>query len=122
MAIEDAWVLSRCLQGADGVVPEHGVFRPRPQRAPRDALDALRGAVAGWDASESDRTEKTLAKQPYLLGDTFSVADGYLFNMLRWTEHTGIDRSKWPALVAFFDRVSERPAVKAALEAEKAVH
>jgi glutathione S-transferase len=39
--------------------------------------------------------------------------------MLRWTEHTGIDRSKWPALVAFYDRVSQRPAVKAAVDAEK---
>ncbi len=67
-----------------------------------------------------DVIEKTLARQPYLLGDTFGAADAYLFNMLRWTEHTGIDRSKWPALVAFYDRVAQRPAVQAALEAEKA--
>jgi glutathione S-transferase len=67
-----------------------------------------------------DLIEKTLAKHPYLTGDTFTVADAYLFNMLGWTDHTGIDRAKWPALVAFFDRVSARPAVKAALEAEKA--
>jgi glutathione S-transferase len=66
-----------------------------------------------------DLIEKTLAKQPYLLGETFTVADAYLFNMLRWTEFTGIDRSKWPTLVAFFERVAARPAVKAALEAEK---
>lgn len=71
-------------------------------------------------ASRFDLLEKTLARQPYLLGADFSVADAYLFNMLRWTEHTGIDRSKWPALVAFFERVSQRPSVKAALEAEKA--
>ncbi len=70
-------------------------------------------------ASRFDLLEKTLTKQPYLLGADFSVADAYLLNMLRWTEHTGIDRSKWPALVAFFERVSQRPAVKAALEAEK---
>lgn len=68
-----------------------------------------------------DLIEKTLAKQPYLTGDTFTVADAYLFNMLVWTEHTGIDRAKWPALSAFFVRVSGRPAVKAALEAEKNV-
>lgn len=70
-------------------------------------------------AGRFDLIEKTLEKQPFLLGADFSVADAYLFNMLRWTEHTGIDRSKWPALVAFYDRVSQRPAVKAALEAEK---
>lgn len=67
-----------------------------------------------------DLITRTLEKQPYLLGDRFTVADAYLFNMLRWTEFTGIDCAKWPVLVAFFDRVAQRPAVQAALEAEKA--
>lgn len=71
------------------------------------------------DTGRFDLIEKTLAKQPFLSGDTFTVADAYLFNMLVWADHTGIDRSKWPAIVAFFERVSQRPAVKAALEAEK---
>jgi glutathione S-transferase len=82
---------------------------------PDDVKAQLRQRIAG----RFDLIAKTLAEQPYLLGDTFTVADGYLFNMLRWTEHTGIDRSKWPALVAFYDRVAQRPAVQAALEAEK---
>jgi glutathione S-transferase len=82
---------------------------------PEEVKTQQRQRIAG----RLDLIEKTLAKQPYLLGDNFSVADGYLFNMLRWTEHTGIDRAKWPALVAFYDRVSQRPSVKAALEAEK---
>ena len=67
-----------------------------------------------------DLVEKAIGSKPYLLGETFTVADGYLYNMLRWTEHTGIDRAKWPALSAFYTRVGERPAVKAAVEAERA--
>jgi glutathione S-transferase len=39
--------------------------------------------------------------------------------MLRWTAFTGIDLAKWPHLAAFSARVEARPAVKAALEAEK---
>jgi glutathione S-transferase len=66
-----------------------------------------------------DLLEKTLDGRPYLLGETFSVADGYLFNMIRWTNFTGIDMKPWPKLQAFFQRVGERPAVKAALEAEQ---
>jgi glutathione S-transferase len=66
-----------------------------------------------------DLVAKTLAAQPYLLGDTFTVADAYLYNMLRWTAHGGIDLAKWPALQAFFARVDARPAVQAALAAEK---
>jgi glutathione S-transferase len=82
--------------------------------------DEVKAAQRQKIAGRFDLVEKTLAKQPYLLGDTFSVADAYLYNMLRWTEHTGIDRARWPAIVAFYDRVSQRPAVQAALEAEKA--
>jgi glutathione S-transferase len=66
-----------------------------------------------------DLVSKTLESHPYLVGDAFTVADAYLFNMLIWTKFTGIDLAKWPALKAFFERVSERPSVKAALAAEK---
>jgi glutathione S-transferase len=71
-------------------------------------------------AKRFDLIAKTLQSQPYLMGDTFTVADAYLFNMLTWTPFTGIDLAKWPPLQAFFARVQERPAVKAALAAEKA--
>jgi len=66
-----------------------------------------------------DLVARTLDSQPYLMGDTFTVADAYLFNMLTWTAHTGIDLSRWPSLQAFFARVRQRPAVQAALAAEK---
>jgi len=66
-----------------------------------------------------DLVAKTLASQPYLLDDTFTVADAYLYNMLRWATSPRIDRDKWPALKAFFARVDARPAVQAALAAEK---
>jgi glutathione S-transferase len=64
--------------------------------------------------------EKELGSKPFLMGETFTVADGYLFNMLRWTAFTGIDLAKWPGLVAYSARLESRPSVKAALEAEKA--
>jgi glutathione S-transferase len=56
-----------------------------------------------------------LDARPYLVGDGFTPADAYLFNMLTWATHTGIDL----ALQAFFARVQQRPAVQAALAAEK---
>jgi glutathione S-transferase len=66
-----------------------------------------------------DFTAKTLASQPYLLGETFTVADAYLYIMLRWTTSTKVDLEPWPALKAFFARVDARPAVQAALAAER---
>ncbi len=61
----------------------------------------------------------SLGEKPFLTGPTFTVADGYLYNMLRWTKTTGIDLARWPTLAAFFARVDGRPAVKEALAAEK---
>ncbi|ODT17849.1 MAG: glutathione transferase GstA [Kaistia sp. SCN 65-12] len=57
-----------------------------------------------------------LGDKPYLMGDEFSVADGYLFTVLRWAR--GFKFELGSNLDAYFDRVSARPAVKAALEAE----
>lgn len=59
-----------------------------------------------------------LADRPYLMGETFTVADAYLFTILRWTGHTGVDVSGLPELTAYHDRVAARPAVQATLQAE----
>ena len=60
-----------------------------------------------------------LGDKPYLMGERFTVADGYLYVMLTWAKKMGIDLAQWPALGGYFDRVSARPAVQQALEAEK---
>lgn len=62
--------------------------------------------------------EDVLAKQPFLLGDHFTVADAYLFTITNWAKHVELDLSGFPALLAFQGRVAERPAVLEALEAE----
>ena len=52
------------------------------------------------------------------MGDKFSVADAYLFTVLRWISRVDIDLSKWPNLKAYVDRVAARPKVQEALKAE----
>lgn len=59
-----------------------------------------------------------LDRQPYLTGDTFSIADAYLFVVLGWTSLHNIDMHPWPALVSFMGRVAARPAVQQAMKAE----
>jgi glutathione S-transferase len=61
---------------------------------------------------------QTLERQDYLMADGFSIADAYLFTVLRWTHLFAIDLNEWPALARFQVRVDQRPAVKAALAAE----
>ena len=61
-----------------------------------------------------------LAKNDFLLGKQFSIADGYLFTVLHWGQWTGIDIAQWPALATFVERVASRPSVQAARAAEAA--
>jgi len=61
---------------------------------------------------------QTLGKQPYLMGDQFTIADAYLFVILNWSRLHKVDLSPWPALMAFQARVAARPGVQATLKAE----
>lgn len=62
--------------------------------------------------------DQQLAGKHYLMGDKFSVADAYLFTVLRWSPRVGIDLSKSANVVAYIDRVAARPKVQEALKAE----
>lgn len=65
-----------------------------------------------------DWLEKSVGSKPFLMGEQFTVADAYLYVVLSWTSHVGIDLGKWPALKRHNDRVAARPHVVAALKAE----
>ena len=59
-----------------------------------------------------------LASQPYLMGDTFSLADAYLFTVLGWGKWVGVDIAAWPNLVTYQARIASRPSVQRAMAAE----
>jgi glutathione S-transferase len=92
----------------------HKTFGPLFGNASDEIKQQARARVGG----RFDLVARTLESRTNLVGNSFTIADAYLYNMLRWTQFTGIDLAKWPALKAFFSRIDERPAVKKALEAE----
>jgi glutathione S-transferase len=59
-----------------------------------------------------------LAGKDYLMGSQFTVADGYLFTILRWAIGQKFDLAQYKNLQAYFDRVAARPKVKEAMLAE----
>ncbi len=61
---------------------------------------------------------ETLGKQSFLQGGEFSVADAYLFTVLSWAGHVGVDLSPFAAIKSYQERVGSRPNVQAALKAE----
>ena len=62
--------------------------------------------------------DSQLADKQYVMGDQFTVADGYLFTVTNWTKPTNVDISGLANLAAYRERVGARPAVQAAMKAE----
>ena len=62
--------------------------------------------------------DEKLAGRDYLMGDDFTVADGYLFVITRWAVPMKVDLSPMTNLGKFMERMAGRPAVQKALEAE----
>jgi glutathione S-transferase len=93
----------------------HKQFSPLYQPdTPAITQERLRGKIAdrfGYLAG-------VLQDRSFLMGDTFTVADAYLFAILRWTERFEIDRRDWPNLEDYFGRIEQRPSVHGALAAE----
>ena len=69
-------------------------------------------------AKKFDWLSGFLDKKTFLVGNTFTVADAYLFTVLNWTRYVKIDLSKWPVLAAFQARIGQRPKVQEAMKAE----
>ena len=59
-----------------------------------------------------------LEGKQFLTGDTFSVADAYLFTVTSWAKHVGVDVTGLANVQGFMARVAARPSVQAALKAE----
>jgi len=62
--------------------------------------------------------DSQLAGRDYLMGKQFTVADGYLYTMLRWADGNKLDLSGLKNLMAYKDRVAARPKVQEALTKE----
>lgn len=62
--------------------------------------------------------DRLLARQPYLLGQDYTVADAYAFTIVNWSRFLAVDLTPFPALAAYQARVGARPQVTAAMQAE----
>jgi glutathione S-transferase len=62
--------------------------------------------------------DRELEGKEYLMGEHFTVADGYLFTVTNWAKPVGIDLSPYPNVQAWHARVGARPQVQEALKVE----
>lgn len=90
----------------------HGpLFDPR---APAETKDSFRRAIKG----RYDWLNAMLKTRPFLMGETFGVADAYLFVVLGWARWVNLDLREWPVLSEYVARIAARTAVQEALRAE----
>ena len=63
-----------------------------------------------------DLIEGTYLRGPWVMGDTYTVADPYLYTMSMWLEGDQVDTTRLPRVMEHRARMAERPAVVRAQE------
>ena len=78
--------------------------------------DARKQEARDYLARRFITVEQQLAKTPFIAGDSFTVADAYLFTVLGWGKYVNVELPK--PLQEYLGRIFQRPAVQQALKEE----
>lgn len=99
------------------VAHAHG---PRGNRWTDDpaAQAALKAYVPTAVTAAFKLVEDSMLTGPFVMGDTYTIADPYLFTMSTWIEGDGVDTTQIPRVMAHRQMMSERPSVIRALAEE----
>jgi len=82
------------------------------------AIEDMKPALIGLINERIRYVEQQLEGKDFLVGNTFTVADAYMFTALSWCKFLQIDLSSLPSITAYNARIAARPAVIAAMQAE----
>jgi glutathione S-transferase len=93
---------------------QFGFLKHYEGKLPRAVVEGVRGQIGERLLYLQD----VLSDRAFLMGESFTVADAYLFTMLQWCGNHRIDLGLYPNLDDYEVRVANRPAVIAALTAE----
>lgn len=64
--------------------------------------------------------DEQMLQGPWVLGERFSICDGYLFTLADWLEEDGVDPKQFPKVYEHRERTRARPAVSKVLAEEAA--
>jgi glutathione S-transferase len=59
--------------------------------------------------------EREMLAGPWVMGDTYTICDPYLFTLAQWLEGDGVDIAQFTKLADHMQHMSERPGVKKVL-------
>jgi len=83
------------------------------------ALAAMKRKVPQSVGECFELIEREMLAGPWVMGDSYTIGDPYLFTVASWLEADGVDPARFPKVRDHRQRMSERPAVKKALAAER---
>jgi glutathione S-transferase len=83
------------------------------------AHEAMKAKVASNMAACFELIENTMFEGPFVAGESYSIADPYLFTMAGWLEPDGVDPTRFPKVLDHRNRMTQRPAVARVLAALK---
>lgn len=75
------------------------------------AHEAMRAKVASNMTDCFQLIETTMFAGPFVAGETYSIADPYLFTIAGWLEPDGVDPARFPKILDHRNRMTQRPAV-----------
>jgi len=84
------------------------------------AFAAMRAFVPKSVGACFELIEQTMLKGPWVMGESYTLCDPYLFTVAQWLELDGVDPGTISAVMDHRQRMSERPAVQRATAAETA--
>ncbi|MES2195659.1 MAG: glutathione S-transferase family protein [Pseudomonadota bacterium] len=82
------------------------------------AIEAMQRKVPQSVAACYELIEHHMLGTPWVMGETYTICDPYLFTMAQWLEGDGVDPSRFPNVVDHRRRMSERPQVQRAIAEE----
>lgn len=74
-------------------------------------IEALKIKVPTNMAACFELIEAQMFAGPWVMGETYSIADPYLFTIAGWLESDGVDPARFPKVQDHSKRMAERPAV-----------
>src|SRR5436305_9888898 len=94
--------------------------RPRGSRWADDpaAIEAMKKKVPQTVGECFALIEREMFEGPWVMGNGYTVCDGYLYTITQWLGADGVDVNKTPKIADHFKRVGERPAVQRAVADE----
>jgi glutathione S-transferase len=83
------------------------------------AIEAMKKKVPETVAACFELIESKMLQGPWVMGETYTICDPYLYTIGSWLEGDGVDVSTLPKVMAHRSRMLERAAVRKVVEAEK---